>query len=175
MIATLVEKGTYILRNVPDLRDIRTLVALLESLGLEVEKLDANSYKIINNGLSGAEASYDLVKKMRASFLVMGGMLAIEKRGKVALPGGCAIGARPVDLHLKGFEALGAKINIEHGYVEATTENGLRHAENLHTVRTILPPSSVLSSIPADYETLRSLLCTVLYSEPAIRLSPICK
>ena len=125
MIATLVEKGTYILRNVPDLRDIRTLVALLESLGLEVEKLDANSYKIINNGLSGAEASYDLVKKMRASFLVMGGMLAIEKRGKVALPGGCAIGARPVDLHLKGFEALGAKINIEHGYVEATTENGL--------------------------------------------------
>ena len=125
MIATLVEKGTYILRNVPDLRDIRTLVALLESLGLEVEKLDANSYKIINNGLSGVEASYDLVKKMRASFLVMGGMLAIEKRGKVALPGGCAIGARPVDLHLKGFEALGAKINIEHGYVEATTENGL--------------------------------------------------
>ena len=125
MIATLVEKGTYILRNVPDLRDIRTLVALLESLGLEVEKLDANSYKIINNGLSGAEASYDLVKNMRASFLVMGGMLAIEKRGKVALPGGCAIGARPVDLHLKGFEALGAKINIEHGYVEATTENGL--------------------------------------------------
>ena len=125
MIATLVEKGTYVLRNVPDLRDIRTLVALLESLGLEVEKLDANSYKIINNGLSGAEASYDLVKKMRASFLVMGGMLAIEKRGKVALPGGCAIGARPVDLHLKGFEALGAKINIEHGYVEATTENGL--------------------------------------------------
>ena len=123
MIATLVEKGTYVLRNVPDLRDIRTLVALLESLGLEVEKLDANSYKIINNGLSGAEASYDLVKKMRASFLVMGGMLAIEKRGKVALPGGCAIGARPVDLHLKGFEALGAKINIEHGYVEATTEN----------------------------------------------------
>ena len=125
MIATLVEKGTYVLRNVPDLRDIRTLVALLESLGLEVEKLDANSYKIINNGLSGVEASYDLVKKMRASFLVMGGMLAIEKRGKVALPGGCAIGARPVDLHLKGFEALGAKINIEHGYVEATTENGL--------------------------------------------------
>ena len=125
MIATLVEKGTYVLKNVPDLRDIRTLVALLESLGLEVEKLDANSYKIINNGLSGAEASYDLVKKMRASFLVMGGMLAIEKKGKVALPGGCAIGARPVDLHLKGFEALGAKINIEHGYVEATTENGL--------------------------------------------------
>ena len=125
MIATLVEKGTYILRNVPALRDINTTVALLQSLGLEVEKLDNNSYKIVNNGLASWEASYDLVKKMRASFLVMGGMLAIEKRGKVALPGGCAIGARPVDLHLKGFEALGVKINIEHGYVEATTENGL--------------------------------------------------
>ena len=125
MIATLVEKGTYVLKNVPDLRDIRTLVALLESLGLQVEKLDKNSYKIINNGLTSAEASYELVKKMRASFLVMGGMLAIENKGKVALPGGCAIGARPVDLHLKGFEALGAKINIEHGYVEANAENGL--------------------------------------------------
>ena len=77
MIATLVEKGTYVLKNVPDLRDIRTLVALLESLGLQVEKLDKNSYKIINNGLTSAEASYELVKKMRASFLVMGGMLAI--------------------------------------------------------------------------------------------------
>ena len=97
MIATLVEKGTYILRNVPALRDINTTVALLQSLGLEVEKLDNNSYKIVNNGLASWEASYDLVKKMRASFLVMGGMLAIEKRGKVALPGGCAIGARPVD------------------------------------------------------------------------------
>ncbi len=125
MIATLVEKGTYVLKNVPDLRDIRTLVALLESLGLQVEKIDKNSYKIINNGLTSAEASYELVKKMRASFLVMGGMLAIENKGKVALPGGCAIGARPVDLHLKGFEALGAKINIEHGYVEANAENGL--------------------------------------------------
>ena len=125
MIATLVEKGTYVLKNVPDLRDIRTLVALLESLGLQVEKLDKNSYKIINNGLTSAEASYELVKKMRASFLVMGGMLAIENKGKVALPGGCAIGARPVDLHLKGFEAFGAKINIEHGYVEANAENGL--------------------------------------------------
>ena len=125
MIATLVEKGTYVLKNVPDLRDIRTLVALLESLGLQVEKIDKNSYKIINNGLTSAEASYELVKKMRASYLGMGGMLAIENKGKVALPGGCAIGARPVDLHLKGFEALGAKINIEHGYVEANAENGL--------------------------------------------------
>lgn len=128
MIATLVEKGTYILNNVPNLRDIKTLVSLLESLGLIVEKINTNSYKIINNGLSSVEASYELVKKMRASFLVMGGMLAISDEAKVALPGGCAIGARPVDLHLKGFEALGAKIEIEHGYVRASTEGGLKGA-----------------------------------------------
>ena len=119
MIATLIEKGTYILKNVPNLMDIRTLVKLLESLGLIIEKLDNNTYKIVNNGLSNLVASYELVKKMRASFLVMGPMLAHCKKAKVSLPGGCAIGARPVDLHLKGFEALGTKINIDHGYVEA--------------------------------------------------------
>lgn len=118
-IATLIEQGIYVLRNVPSLMDIRTLIKLLESLGLKIEKLDKNSYKIINNGIKNIEASYELVKKMRASFLVMGPMLANCGKAKVSLPGGCAIGARPVDLHLKGFEALGAKISIDHGYVQA--------------------------------------------------------
>lgn len=120
-VATLIEKGTYILKNVPNLRDIVTLTKLLESLGLEIEKLSNHSYKIVNTGLKSLEASYDLVKKMRASFLVMGPMLAHEKKARVSLPGGCAIGSRPVDLHLKGFEALGVKINIDHGYVEGET------------------------------------------------------
>lgn len=117
-VATLIEKGTYILNNVPNLRDIVTLVQLLESLGLEIEKMGEHSYKVVNNGLKSLVASYDLVKKMRASFLVMGPMLAHEKKAKVSLPGGCAIGSRPVDLHLKGFEALGVEIKIDHGYVE---------------------------------------------------------
>ncbi|MGL5053616.1 MAG: UDP-N-acetylglucosamine 1-carboxyvinyltransferase [Cetobacterium sp.] len=121
-VATLIEKGTYILNNVPNLRDINTLVQLLESLGLEIEKIGEHSYKIVNNGLKSLVASYDLVKKMRASFLVMGPMLAHEKKAKVSLPGGCAIGSRPVDLHLKGFEALGVKIKIDHGYVEGETK-----------------------------------------------------
>ena len=125
-IATLIERGTYILENVPDLMDIRTLIKLLESLGLKIEKLDKNSYKIINEGLKSLEASYDLVKKMRASFLVMGPMLSHCGRAKVSLPGGCAIGARPVDLHLKGFEALGVEITIEHGYVEGKVLEGTR-------------------------------------------------
>ena len=108
VIATLVEKGEYILRNVPNLRDIRILMKLLEDLGMEVEKLDETSYKIINNGIKRNEASYEIVKKMRASFLVMGPMIANLDEAVVSLPGGCAIGSRPVDLHLKGFEALGA-------------------------------------------------------------------
>ena len=122
MIATLIEKGTYILKNVPNLMDIRTLVKLLESLGLKIEKLDNHTYKIVNEGLTNLVAGYELVKKMRASFLVMGAMLAHEKRAKVSLPGGCAIGARPVDLHLKGFESLGVKLNIDHGYVDAVVD-----------------------------------------------------
>lgn len=122
MIATLIEKGTYILKNVPNLMDIRTLVKLLESLGLKIEKLDDHTYKIENTGLTNLVAGYELVKKMRASFLVMGAMLAHEKRAKVSLPGGCAIGARPVDLHLKGFESLGVKLTIDHGYVDAVAD-----------------------------------------------------
>lgn len=122
MIATLIEKGTYILKNVPNFMDIRTLVKLLESLGLKIEKLDDHTYKIVNEGLTNLVAGYELVKKMRASFLVMGAMLAHEKRAKVSLPGGCAIGARPVDLHLKGFESLGVKLNIDHGYVDAVAD-----------------------------------------------------
>ena len=122
MIATLIEKGTYILKNVPNLMDIRTLVKLLESLGLKIEKLDNHTYKIVNEGLTNLVAGYELVKKMRASFLVMGAMLAHEKKAKVSLPGGCAIGARPVDLHLKGFESLGVKLNIDHGYVDAVAD-----------------------------------------------------
>lgn len=119
LCATLVEKGTYILKNVPALKDIKTLSKVLQELGLEVENLDKNTLKVVNNGLKSIEATYDLVKTMRASFTVMGPILAHEKRAKVSLPGGCAIGARPVDLHLKGFEALGCEIQIHHGYVEA--------------------------------------------------------
>ena len=123
VIATLVEKGEYILRNVPNLRDIRILMKLLEDLGMEVEKLDETSYKIINNGIKRNEASYEIVKKMRASFLVMGAMIANLDEAVVSLPGGCAIGSRPVDLHLKGFEALGAEITRVHGYIHAKSDN----------------------------------------------------
>lgn len=120
-VATLIEKGVYTLHNVPELMDIETLSELMISLGVEIEKIDKNSYRITNNGLNNLTAEYELVKKMRASFLVMGAMLAHAGKAKVSLPGGCAIGARPVDLHLKGFEKLGVKLEIEHGYVSGET------------------------------------------------------
>ena len=123
VIATLVEKGEYILNNVPNLRDIRVLFQLLEDFGLIVEKIGDNSYKIINNGFKRNEASYEIVKQMRASFLVMGPMIANLKESVVSLPGGCAIGSRPVDIHLKGFEALGAEITQIRGYVHVSAEN----------------------------------------------------
>lgn len=128
IIATLVAKGEYTLRNVPNLRDIRVTMRLLEDLGMETEKLDENTYKIINNGFKRTEASYEIVKQMRASFLVMGPMIANLDEAVVSLPGGCAIGSRPVDLHLKGFELLGADITRVHGYVHAKADK-LRGAE----------------------------------------------
>ncbi|WP_064616546.1 UDP-N-acetylglucosamine 1-carboxyvinyltransferase [Streptobacillus moniliformis] len=123
IIATLIEKGEHILRNVPDLRDIRILFQLLEDFGMKVEKLDSNSYKIINDGFKRNEASYEIVKQMRASFLVMGPMVANLQESVVSLPGGCAIGSRPVDIHLKGFEALGAEITQIRGYIHVVAEN----------------------------------------------------
>ncbi len=128
IIATLVAKGEYILKNIPNLRDIRVLMKLLEDLGMKTEKLDDTTYKIINNGFKRNEASYEIVKQMRASFLVMGPMIANLDEAVVSLPGGCAIGSRPVDLHLKGFELLGAEITRVHGYIHAKAD-ALKGAE----------------------------------------------
>lgn len=154
MVATLVEKGTYILHNVPNLRDIQTLIKILESLGLKIEKINNNSYKIINDGLKSIEASYELVKQMRASFLVMGGMLAINKEAKVALPGGCSIGSRPVDLHLKGFESLGANIKIDHGYVYAKADNLIGAEINLDFPSVGATQNIIMAAVKAKGKTM---------------------
>jgi len=121
LFATLLAKGESELSNVPALRDINTAVKLLRELGAEVEFQDS-CYRINSDKIKSIEAPYDLVKTMRASVLVLGPLLARFGRARVSLPGGCAIGARPINLHLKGLEALGAKIILEHGYVEATTD-----------------------------------------------------
>ncbi len=104
--------------NVPFLRDINTTIKVLESLGAWVEG-NGHLVRIDSGGIKSHEATYDLVKTMRASVLVLGPLLARFGQARVSLPGGCAIGARPINLHLKGLQALGAEITLEHGYVEA--------------------------------------------------------
>jgi UDP-N-acetylglucosamine 1-carboxyvinyltransferase len=117
-ISTLLASGASEIRNVPFLRDINTTIKVLESLGAVIEG-SGHVVRIDTSGVNSHEATYDLVKTMRASVLVLGPLLARFGRARVSLPGGCAIGARPINLHLKGLAALGAEINLTHGYVEA--------------------------------------------------------
>ena len=114
MVACLLADGVSTLRNVPDLRDIRTMADVLQFLGATVELEDGRA-RIDARGFSVFEAPYDMVRKMRASVYVLGPMLARLGQARVSLPGGCAIGPRPIDLHLRGFEALGAKIELTEG------------------------------------------------------------
>jgi len=119
MAATLLTKDICILRNIPHLTDVDTMAAVIRKLGVKVEWRGDNTLCIDSNNFNNYEAPYELVKKMRASILVMGPLLARLKKAKISLPGGCAIGARPVDFHIKGFEALGAQVEVERGYIEA--------------------------------------------------------
>lgn len=127
MAAALLGDTVTTLSNVPDLQDVRTMAEVLRGLGAEVEFAD-NVMTIDPSRFDQVEAPYETVRKMRASIYVMGPMLARLNRARVSLPGGCAIGSRPVDLHLKGFEFLGATVTLEHGYVVSETE-GLRGSE----------------------------------------------
>jgi UDP-N-acetylglucosamine 1-carboxyvinyltransferase len=124
----LVEKGETKINNVPDLADVKTMLRVLEKLGAKVQVYADDKFcgtpskrRVVINAehLKSYEAPYDLVRKMRASFLVMGPLLARFGKAKVSLPGGCVLGPRPVNLHLSGFDKLGAKIKEEHGYVIA--------------------------------------------------------
>jgi UDP-N-acetylglucosamine 1-carboxyvinyltransferase len=116
--ATILAPGMNQISNVPFLRDINTTIKVLNSLGAQVEG-NGNIVKIDSSSINSHEATYDLVKTMRASVLVLGPLLARFGQARVSLPGGCAIGARPINLHLKGLQALGAEIVLEHGYVAA--------------------------------------------------------
>ncbi|MBN2543625.1 UDP-N-acetylglucosamine 1-carboxyvinyltransferase [bacterium] len=124
--ALLATQGKTILHNIPAIADIFTMVKLLKKLGVEVEHdLSEHSITISAQQITDNETPYNLVRKMRASFLLLGPLLARLGKGKISLPGGCTIGARPVNYHLAGFKRLGVKIHEEHGYIEATTD-GLR-------------------------------------------------
>ncbi|MFS4458990.1 UDP-N-acetylglucosamine 1-carboxyvinyltransferase [Bdellovibrio sp. HCB2-146] len=120
LFSTLLAEGEHVFRNVPKLKDIESTAELLQSLGCET-RWDGDVFRVKVSRLQSYEASYDLVRKMRASFLCMGPMLAKYGEAVVSQPGGCAIGSRPIDLHLEGFKALGAEITQKEGYVHAAT------------------------------------------------------
>ena len=144
LVASLLCDGTNTFTRVPNLRDIRSTIELLEHLGVHctftggVATLDAS-------GLCNHEAPYDLVRKMRASILVLGPLLARLKQARVSLPGGCAIGARPINLHLKGLAQLGAEIELVHGYVEARCDR-LRGAEIFFDVVTVTGTENLMTA-----------------------------
>ncbi len=125
MPATLLSDEPLTLTNAPRLSDIRTMTVLLQSLGAEVTALqEGQVLAMSSHGLTSQRAEYDIVRKMRASILVLGPLLARFGQAEVSLPGGCAIGARPVDLHLKAMEALGAEMDLRDGYVHAKAPSG---------------------------------------------------
>ncbi|MBI4744780.1 MAG: UDP-N-acetylglucosamine 1-carboxyvinyltransferase [Actinobacteria bacterium] len=127
MAASIMASGTTVVNNIPNIKDVWTMVDVLKKLGMEVNFDDHNRLEIKSSSFLQHETPYELVRRMRASIIVLGPLLALLGKAKVAMPGGCNIGSRKVDMHIKGLELLGAKIETEYGYIKATTD-GLKGA-----------------------------------------------
>lgn len=135
LCASLLTAETLHLTNVPQLADVKTTQKLLQGMGMRVMTDNVHEYELTANNITSTIAPYELVKTMRASILVLGPTLARFGEAQVSLPGGCAIGARPIDQHIKGLQAMGAEIVIEHGYVKATGKlKGCRFRSDMITV-----------------------------------------
>jgi len=144
MAATILTSDEVIIENLPDLLDIDTMKKLLQELGTEINHIKDKTYSFKLTNPKSYTAPYDLVNKMRASILVLGPMLARFGYAEVALPGGCSIGARPVDLHLKALEKMGAQIKIEHGYIKAYAPKGLKGAHIFFDKITVTGTENIL-------------------------------
>jgi UDP-N-acetylglucosamine 1-carboxyvinyltransferase len=153
MAACILTEGKNTITNVPDLADVRTMVKLLEILGAEIE-FENGVLRIDATNLDTWEAPYDLVKTMRASVLVLGPLTARFGRSRVSLPGGCAIGERPIDQHLKGLSILGAKIEIEEGYVETIAEKLIGGVIPFDVSTVTGTENLILASVLAEGETV---------------------
>lgn len=160
LAATILAPGPHKLTNVPRLRDIDTMKVLLEQLGAEVE-IKGDEVSVGCNKLKSYRASYELVKTMRASVLVLGPLLARTGKAMVSLPGGCAIGTRPIDQHLKGLQALGATISLRHGYIYARAKGPLKGAVICFDVPTVTGTENVMMAAAlAEGETvLKNAAC----------------
>jgi UDP-N-acetylglucosamine 1-carboxyvinyltransferase len=161
LCAALLSSEPITLRNLPDLQDVRTILKILAQMGLKVNFPNPDDRSIVildGSNIHTPEASYELVKTMRASILVLGPLLARFGHAKVSLPGGCAIGARPVDQHIKGLKAMGADIRIEHGYIEAKfgkNPNSLMGAKILTDMITVTGTENLLmAAVLAEGETI---------------------
>lgn len=161
LCAGLLSAEPITLRNLPDLQDVRTILKILAQMGLKVTFPNPDDRSVVildGTDIHTPEASYDLVKTMRASILVLGPLLARFGHAKVSLPGGCAIGARPVDQHIKGLKAMGADIHIEHGYIEAKfgkNPNALVGAKILTDMITVTGTENLLmAAVLAEGETV---------------------
>jgi UDP-N-acetylglucosamine 1-carboxyvinyltransferase len=122
LAATMLQKGVYTIGNVPRLRDVNTMIRLLGLLGVATEWIDKNRLKVDTTGADNHVAPYEVVKEMRASVLVLGSLIGGLRKATVSYPGGCAIGERPINLHLKGLTALGCEVTIREGYVDVTAK-----------------------------------------------------
>ena len=127
--ASILGETSSHLEEIPKLEDVRTICGVLKYLGVKIDDSKEHELTLDTSSISAYEAPYELVRTMRASFVVLGPLLARKGHARISQPGGCAIGSRPIDLHLKGFEALGAKISQDHGFVEAYAPNGLKGAD----------------------------------------------
>jgi UDP-N-acetylglucosamine 1-carboxyvinyltransferase len=154
LAASLLSNAPVILHNIPPVKDVETMNALLAYIGADIQNPGAGHYALHCTTINKPEAPYDMVKTMRASILVLGPLLARNGYVRVSLPGGCAIGARPVDLHLKGLEKLGAQIQIEHGYIIARTDR-LKGAEYSFDKVTVTGTENIMmAACLADNETV---------------------
>jgi UDP-N-acetylglucosamine 1-carboxyvinyltransferase len=154
LAAALLTADTVVLERIPRVRDIRTMERLLVDIGSEIE-VDGERVTLNTKKIVSPEAPYELVKTMRASSLVLGPLVARAGRARVSMPGGCAIGARPINFHLSGLEHLGAKISQEHGYIEAVAPNGLKGAQVVFDRITVTGTEDILmAAVLAEGETV---------------------
>ena len=156
--SSILVDGVSTFENVPRLMDISSILMLLEDLGASCE-FEGHTFTVDGSGINKIEAEYELVRKMRASILVLGPLVARFGRAKVSMPGGCAIGARPVNMHLSGLEALGATISISGGYIEAKAEGGLTGNEVYFDIPTVTGTENLMMAavLAQGQTTLRNV------------------
>ena len=173
LAATLLASDPITIRNLPHLHDITTMIELLGCMGVELTIDEKLSIEVDATGITEFSAPYELVKTMRASILVLGPMVARFGRAHVSFPGGCAIGSRPVDLHLRGLEAMGAKINVEGGYINAEVDGRLQGArilmetvtvggtENIMMAAALADGRTVIENAAREPEVVDLALCLI--------------